>query len=652
MIKSENLPKLAVFALSLVIPLFVYAYIKTSTDGANSYYAPYTSFSFIGALIVLAIATIIPTIIVIGLVTVVMDDKSWHDYTPIGFSACLSFTAATHKIFLAAISSYFSIGAWKYSSLPHETVVTVMSIWLPAALLACLFFNLMWRWIGITNRARTPKVGNRDILNRVVDTMPTESLATHAEATKAFSHPGGIVIGEYTDPFKDSPYLNPADKKTWGKQGKGPLLTMNPKSGNGHVLVISESAGFKGAGLVIPNLLTYTGPIVLIDPKGDLYERTKAAREAMGRTVIKVDKDDGLDPFRMLKPLIGDRESVYEEIANHLVPGAESHGDMKYFRERSVDILTALLYDSLQSKSGSVPRKIVEFLSGPHEQVLKRLKAVGEASNKAFVKNACERAQGIDKRGFDSFVRPVTNKLKFIEYGDMETYVADPEGSNKSAIALDPMTDIYINIPTRAMRSFEPMIRVLLGNILTGVTIKETVDHYSSNRLILVDEAKGLGNLDVLKDIRDEGRAVGLHLMMFYQTWGTMVDIWGAEVDAWIDGTAVKIFGSVQTEDLAAKISKTVGSTTYLDKSSGSNLSSQFGSIFNGQSGKSESTSLKEVPLISANKIMRMPSHGAIIISRTCKPIVGTKALYFTRKDMKDRLTPVPVKREKEEEEV
>lgn len=186
---------------------------------------------------------------------------------------------------------------------------------------------------------------------------------------------GGIVLGELTNPYDDTPNFNPRDRKSWGKQGKGPLITLDPNVGNGHVMVISESSGFKSSGVVIPNLLTYQGPVVVLDPKGTIYEQTKDARIEMGFNPIKIDHSDGLDPFQMLKPLIDSRPSNYISIANFLVEKM-GHSDNEYFRERSVDLMTALLYHAMQIGSTCVPATVLDLLSGDMASVLDRAEGV------------------------------------------------------------------------------------------------------------------------------------------------------------------------------------------------------------------------------------------------------------------------------------
>ena len=96
--------------------------------------------------------------------------------------------------------------------------------------------------------------GDRQTTARLADAR----WATPKEVKENLSAPGGIVLGEYTKPSIISNF-KPNDPKTWGKLGQGPLIKMSAQEGNGHVLIISESSGFKTAGIVIPNILTYDG---------------------------------------------------------------------------------------------------------------------------------------------------------------------------------------------------------------------------------------------------------------------------------------------------------------------------------------------------------------------------------------------------------
>lgn len=57
---------------------------------------------------------------------------------------------------------------------------------------------------------------------------------------------------------------------------------------NRHIMTIAGSRTGKTLTLLVPNLLVYPGSTVVIDPKGELYLKTAAARMKMGQRVLRL----------------------------------------------------------------------------------------------------------------------------------------------------------------------------------------------------------------------------------------------------------------------------------------------------------------------------------------------------------------------------
>ena len=73
--------------------------------------------------------------------------------------------------------------------------------------------------------------------------------------------------------------------------GRGPLVRY---TGDAHLLTIAPTGAGKGIGCVIPNLLAYSGSVLVTDPKGENYAVTAGRRRAMGQRVM------ALDPFGLV----------------------------------------------------------------------------------------------------------------------------------------------------------------------------------------------------------------------------------------------------------------------------------------------------------------------------------------------------------------
>ena len=63
-----------------------------------------------------------------------------------------------------------------------------------------------------------------------------------------------------------------------------------------HIITVAGSRAGKGRAVLVPNLITYPGSVLVIDPKGDLARITAERRQALGQTVHV------LDPFGAAGP--------------------------------------------------------------------------------------------------------------------------------------------------------------------------------------------------------------------------------------------------------------------------------------------------------------------------------------------------------------
>jgi type IV secretion system protein VirD4 len=64
--------------------------------------------------------------------------------------------------------------------------------------------------------------------------------------------------------------------------------------GEGHLITIAPTGAGKGRGALIPNLLMYEGPAIVIDPKGEASRVTARRRRELGQEVYI------LDPFNLV----------------------------------------------------------------------------------------------------------------------------------------------------------------------------------------------------------------------------------------------------------------------------------------------------------------------------------------------------------------
>ena len=159
-------------------------------------------------------------------------------------------------------------------------------------------------------------------------------------------------------------------------------------------------------------------------------------------------------------------------------------------------------------------------MARPPDKVFEEINEKLGKSKLPFVRNHLAELEGMDERFWGSIKTEITNNLMFSEMPDIERYVTMDPKSPLPAQILDPKCDIFLNIPQNVAEDFAPMLRLMLGSMLTAAEFLEVNEDPSCRRLFLIDEAAKLGSMDILENIRDRGRSRGLHLMLFYQTPG------------------------------------------------------------------------------------------------------------------------------------
>ena len=473
------------------------------------------------------------------------------------------------------------------------------------------------------------------------DVLPSATWASRGEVVDRFSVPGGIVLGELTDPVKESPDFAPDRADTWGGQGDGQLITMSPTDGNGHVLVTSQASGYKSTGLVIPNILNYRkGPVIVFDPKCELYARTWKARKDMGFRPVVIDETNGFDPARMIALLAVDHPSAYRRMARMMIPkgyGGVENG--QFFKDAAISLFTALLGFYGERGSPHIVQDIAKLLGQSpdkvHEQISDRL----QESELPFVRNHLSDLEDMDERFWGSIKTEITNQLMFSEMPDILRYVTMDPKSPLPVQILDRKCDIFLNIPQHVAEDFAPMLRLMLGSMLTAAEFIEVNEDPRARRLFLIDEAAKLGSMDILENIRDRGRSRGLHLMLFYQTPGEIERIWGRPgMTSWRDGCSATIMGPVSSRTSATEISAMIGRRHVRVRTGSTSSSTQVMSMTGGSVSSSEQEQLRDVPVISPTEISQLPTHASIITATGRKPILASKAIWFTRKDMQGRV--------------
>ena len=155
---------------------------------------------------------------------------------------------------------------------------------------------------------------------------------------------------------------NAHDSRTLGFAATSPSAPRKPAlleyADEGHLLTVAPTGAGKGRCAIIPTLLSYTGPVVVIDPKGEAAQVTSRHRREIGHKVVVLDpfhvvteKSDRLNPFDLFDLDRADAESDSEMIASMLSIGHEFTTD-PYWTDTGVGLTAGLIAHIGASQKG------------------------------------------------------------------------------------------------------------------------------------------------------------------------------------------------------------------------------------------------------------------------------------------------------------
>lgn len=293
----------------------------------------------------------------------------------------------------------------------------------------------------------------------------------------------------------------------------------------GHLITVAPTGSGKGVGCVIPALLRYRGPVVVIDPKGENYAVTARARREMGQKVVL------LDPFKIVKAKAGERGRFNpldflspenatlvedtEMIASTLVSTAgKAHHDPFWPYMGGQLLVLVLLYqikklppsdwtlavtrDLLSRSPGSFSQLGQELLEGDDVE-LRRLAGVAM--------NPAETTFG----GYWAFSHMQTACFKGAEISEC---ISSSSFSLSELVDGDPLS-IYIVIPPEKLEAYSNLLKVWISVMMAALTHRRSKPEHPT--LFILDETAQLGAMPQLHKAITLLRVYGVRVWSFWQ---------------------------------------------------------------------------------------------------------------------------------------
>lgn len=334
--------------------------------------------------------------------------------------------------------------------------------------------------------------------------------------------------------------------------------------GDAPLLSCAATGAGKGRGVLIPNMLTYSGPLFAVDIKGELYQVTSRRRREMGQQVVVLDpfhlvtdRSDSLNPLdlmtlprsdidsdaEMLASLLAvgnafEREPYWNITANGLIAGliahiasgapAERHlGQLRgWLYRHDLDMAIAKMLDARVVKSRIAWDQFVAYLAAPQEQTRPCIRTT-----------ACSYVSALGSE-------QVVETLRASSFRLQDVYDGKP-------------LSIYIVIPPDKLESHKALLRLWVGTLLTTVMRRTIMPRQRT--LFLLDECAQLGSLDSLRQAITLLRGSGLQTWTFWQDLSQLRQVYPNDWQTIVNNSGVlQVFG-ITNHNMAKEWSELLG---------------------------------------------------------------------------------------------
>lgn len=338
-----------------------------------------------------------------------------------------------------------------------------------------------------------------------------------------------------------------------------------------HIITIAGSRSGKGRSGIVPNLITYPGSVLAIDPKGDLAALTADWRkERMGQKVVVLDPfvaaggvtarhGGGFNPLTILKlrsetlledaGLIADalivsrseRDPHWDESAKQFLEGVILHvGTWPDYVEKDLNNL-ATVYNILMEDVGSLR-------AGMKENPIANF-AVTTLASQFFDKPERER---------ESVMSNLRRHIRFLGYGQIQR-VLRAHSFDLSQLKTEPTT-VYLSLPAMRMGSCAGWLRLFVNLTLAALEAEKQKPEYPV--LMLLDEFAALGYMKTLEDAAGQIAGLGCKLWPILQDIGQLMALYGNRWETFMGNAGVmNFFGNADLQTLGW-ISSRLGETT------------------------------------------------------------------------------------------
>lgn len=417
-------------------------------------------------------------------------------------------------------------------------------------------------------------------------------------------------------------FMTPRETDQWTEANNKPaglLLGRDTKSrdvryaGEAHLITVAPNRSGKGVGAIIPNLLTYSGSVLVVDPKGENARVAARRRAEIGKTYV-------LDPFgttglstasyNPLSRITANNPDAADDaaaLADALVvrsPDDDSHWDDEAASFLEGVILFVALHEARDRQHLGTVREIITETPERFNQILEVMQDCG-----GLVARTANRFLGKSDREASSVLSTAQRHTKFLDSERMTRVLGTAAGLSFSELKKNQGTTIFLCIPPDRLDTYGRWLRLMVNEALQDMASTDRKPDLPV--LFLLDEFAALGQLQTVKRAMGLMAGYGMRLWPFLQDLSQLKATYGDVAQTFFaNAGAVQWFG-VNDIETAKQISETIGQQTVVMREGDGDTSSHARS------------------LLTPDELMNLPNETQILMFQGKRPLACQKLRYF-----------------------
>lgn len=333
-------------------------------------------------------------------------------------------------------------------------------------------------------------------------------------------------------------------------------------SGEGSIVTIAPPASGKTQCNVFPNLLTWTGPAVVLDISGDIYEKTAAWRQNNVGPVYKFSplEPDDSHKYNPLTFVRRDPDYIWEDsrllAEMMIVPGLNSE---PFWENEARTLLTAAIAHvcfNNPADQGPMHALLDILYGGPAwDSMLRGLELTVDVRVMAQHATAL---RSMNEKTLSSVLQVARSSLGAWA-GERIARATSKSDWSPDDLRSGSNPTVYIYIRPNEVDAYLSLLRVFIGQHIRKLTSGKVPPPGSPPILFMLDELPRLRNMPPVDEALNIGRKYGLRLWMFAQSVGQLQKAYD-NADGMLSSCAVRIYMNPSGADgLAEKISEELG---------------------------------------------------------------------------------------------